>query len=235
MTEPGIRLAIEGALAVLISVLAGPAANAAVVERHLISEGMVAISITGEIIDGDAEVVSAAMKGATKAGYSVAEVRLNSIGGSLFEGANIVRRIRAANLTTSIGPGATCASICFLAFAAGSKKLVDPAARIGVHVASAAGKETPASIAATAAMARIARRLDVPAEIIEDMVSTPASQIFWLGRSDLVAMGAAITNRRKLGNRKPAARWKQKIAGSSAAVKSRSRDKEFANKTSLLR
>jgi hypothetical protein len=193
MTAQAIRLLVEGALAVFIFALAGPAANAAVVEQHLISASTVAISIAGEIVDGDADVVNSAMNSATKAGYSIAEIRLNSIGGSLFEGAHIVRLIHAANLATSIGTGATCASVCFLAFAAGSRKSVDHTARVGVHVASNEfGEETSASIAATAAMARIAQRLSVPSGIIDDMVTTPASRIFWLGPSDLAAMGVAI-------------------------------------------
>jgi hypothetical protein len=48
---------------------------------------------------------------------------------------------------------------------------------------AASRKARRAAIAATAAMARIAQRLHVPPEIIESMVSTPASQMSLLGRS----------------------------------------------------
>ena len=196
MTKFAIRL-IGGALAAFISALVCHVATAAEVEQHLISGSAVTISIDGEIVDGDAQLFRSAVESAAKAGYSIAEVTLDSIGGSLLEGAKIVRLVRAANLKTSITSRATCASACFLAFAAGSTKLVDLAARVGVHVASDEfGAETPASIAATGAMARIAKRLHVPAKIIERMVSTPASGMFWLGRSDLVSMGAIMTNHR---------------------------------------
>ncbi len=188
---------IGGMALALVTTLDSPPALAAEVERYLITKTAVAISIAGEIVEGDAEALRSAMKSVTEAGYSIAELRLNSIGGSLFEGANIVRLVRAANLNTSVALGATCASVCFLAFAAGSNKLIDLASRVGVHVASdESGEETPASIAATAAMARIAQRLHVPPEIIESMASTPASQMFWLARSDLESMGAIITDRR---------------------------------------
>jgi len=111
----------------------------------------------------------------------------------VYEGVAMVRLIHGAKLNTNVKFGATCASVCFLAFAAGAEKYVDLAARVGVHAASGElGEETPASIAGTEAMARIAQTLLVPNMIIEKMLSTPASSVFWLGRTDLAAMGAII-------------------------------------------
>jgi hypothetical protein len=179
---------------ILLSSLAGAPANAAKVQS-VIAKSAVTISIIGEFIEGDAEALKSAITRTIEGGYSIAEITLNSDGGSVFEGVNIVRLIHAANLNTNVALGATCASICFLAFAAGAKKSVNLAARIGVHVASdESGEETPASIAATAAMARIAQRLHVPPKVIESMVSTPPTKMFWLGKSDLEAMGSIITS-----------------------------------------
>lgn len=179
---------------VLLTRFIGVPANAAEVERHPTTSGAVTISIAGEIVEGDAEALRREIRRAAIGGYFISEIQLNSIGGSLFEGTSIARVIRATSLNTSVAVGDTCASVCFLAFAAGSTRSVHLGARVGVHVASnEAGEETHASSAATATMARIAKLLGVPSGIIERMVSTPSTQMFWLNGANFVSMGAVIT------------------------------------------
>jgi hypothetical protein len=180
-----------------IATLAIPATNAAQID-YLKINGSITISITGEIVVGDAKALKSAINRATDAGHPIHEIELNSVGGNVREGVMMVRLIHGANLNTNVTFGATCASVCFLAFAAGAEKSVDLAARVGVHAASGElGEKTPASIAGTAAMARIAQTLLVPSAIIEKMLSTPASTVFWLGRSELTAMGATIKSRKQ--------------------------------------
>jgi hypothetical protein len=124
-------------------------ANAAEVERHLTTNGAAAISIAGEIMEGDADALRREIRRAEIGGYSISEIQLNSIGGSLFEGTSIARVIRAASLNTDVAVGDTCASVCFLAFASGSTRSVHLGARVGVHAASnESGEETQASSAA---------------------------------------------------------------------------------------
>jgi hypothetical protein len=190
------RLGGRVAVAFVIGMLTSSRLSAADV-NCMVADGVAAISITGEIAAGDADAFRSAIAQATAAGYSVSEIRLNSIGGNVFEGVKIVRLVNSANLNTSVALGATCASVCFLAFAAGAEKSVDISSRIGVHVASGeSGDETPASIAATGAMARIAQSLFVPADIINRMVSTPATGMFWLDKSDLAEMGVTVNDGR---------------------------------------
>jgi hypothetical protein len=50
------------------------------------------------------------------------------------------------------------------------------------------------SIKATESMGRIAKLLGVPSEIIGRMLSTPASQMFWLNGANLASMGAVTTD-----------------------------------------
>jgi hypothetical protein len=192
------RLGVRVAAAFLIATLTGSRLSAADV-RCVVARGVAAISITGEIAAGDADAFRSAIAQATAAGYPVSEIRLNSIGGNVFEGVKIVQLVNSANLNTSVAWGATCASVCFLAFAAGVEKSVDASSRIGVHVASGEfGEETSASIAATGALARIAQTLFVPTDIINRMVSTPATAMFWLGKSDLAEMGVTVNDGRWL-------------------------------------
>ena len=60
--------------------------SGAEVERHAGADGTVAISIAGEIVEGDAEALRLEIQRARFANYSISEIELNSIGGSLYEG-----------------------------------------------------------------------------------------------------------------------------------------------------
>jgi hypothetical protein len=42
-------------------------------------------------------------------------------------------------------------------------------------------------------MARIANILGVPSTIVESMISTPSSQMFWLTSANLAIMGAVVS------------------------------------------
>jgi hypothetical protein len=112
------------------------------------------------------------------------------------EGAKLADAIRFARMASVVPRGATCASACFLAFAAGAEKFASSSASIGVHgAADENGRETAGSDAATVAMARIVKELGVPADIIGRMVVTPPSQMIWLSPNDLRAMGTTLTGK----------------------------------------
>ena len=82
-----------------------------------------------------------------------------------------------------------------LSMSAGSTKFVQNGARVGVHAATTtSGDNTQITIRATEAMGRIATLLGVPSGIVERMVSTPASQMFWLNGANFVSMGTVITD-----------------------------------------
>jgi len=177
---------------VLLTRLCVLPASGAEVKRHVTADGTVAISIAGEIVEGDAEALRLEIQRAQLANYPISEIQLNSIGGSLYEGTSLARVVRAASLNTRVAERNICASACFLVFAAGSTKSVQNGARVGVHAAS--GDNTQISNKATEAMGRIANLLGVPSRIVERMVSTPASQMFWLNGANFVSMGAVITD-----------------------------------------
>jgi hypothetical protein len=67
---------------------------------------------------------------------------------------------------------------------------------VGVHGASdKQGEETVASGAATVSMARAAKELGVPAEIIGRMVVTPPNEMVWLTLQDLLSMGTTMVGK----------------------------------------
>lgn len=171
--------------------LAASIAAAAEIKSTPLADVRVAISIVGNIVPGDADSLGAHIKEAKDAGKVVTSVRLNSEGGSLMEAVRLADAVRSAKVSTNVGENATCASACFLIFAAGETKYAYVRARIGVHVASDRGSE---SRKATQEMARVAEVLDVPESIIRRMKNTPPNDITWLSLNDLRLMGADINH-----------------------------------------
>jgi hypothetical protein len=184
-------------LASAVIVFAGAtSALAADVKSSALKDGRIIISISGEIAPGDLDAFKAAVKSANDAGKLVTSIRLNSSGGNLLEGVKLTEAVRFAKMATNVGQNATCASACFLIFAAGETKYANYTAQIGVHGASdKTGEETVQSGAATVSMARVAKELGVPPAIIGRMVVTPPSEMVWLSPTDLQSMGTAMVGK----------------------------------------
>lgn len=155
-----------------------------------------AIIAKGDIQPGDDEKLHgfvAALPGNTV----LNGILLSSPGGNLMEGVRMATTIRNTGLTTAaVG---TCASACFLMFAAGTRRLALDGARIGVHSASIEGVETTGSQAVTTQMARQAADLGVPPAIIGKMVTTAAGDIAWLSQDDLRSMDVELVSARHAG------------------------------------
>jgi hypothetical protein len=187
---PGARILDDDALkarnerAESASIAAG-----AEIKSFDLKDNRVEISISGNIAPGDADLLKARIKEANDAGKRVTSLRLNSAGGNLLEGVRLADAVRFARMSTNVGPSATCASACFLIFAAGETKYANISARIGVHVASEKGV---VSRAATTSMADIAKELDVPWSIIRRMINTPPGEVEWLSLVDLRLMGTTV-------------------------------------------
>jgi len=196
MSDPVFREWQKWGIAVCGLVIAGLAlspsiAAAAEITSSNLKDDTIEISISGNIAVGDAELLRTRIKAATDTGKLVTSMRLNSEGGSLLEGARLADVVKSTKVSTNVGQNATCASACFLIFAAGETKYAYVRARIGVHGASENGTE---SRKATKAMARIAEELDVPESIIRRMVNTPPTDVTWLSLNDLRLLGADINH-----------------------------------------
>ena len=184
------------AVAAMAAVCFANGSVAATLKSIVTKDGYVLISISGEIVEGDADALETAIKAANDSGKFVSGVRLNSVGGNLVEGVKLSELVKFAKTATNVAQGATCASACFLIFAAGETKFANYAAQVGVHGASdQTGSETVRSEAATVSMARVAKELGVPASIIGRMVVTPPSEMVWLSPSDLQSMGTTMVGR----------------------------------------
>ena len=156
-------------------------------------DGRVLISIIGDIVEGDAGKFKTAIKTANDTNKFVANVRLSSNGGNLVEGVKLADAVKFAKIATNVGQNATCASACFLVFAAGETKYANYSAKIGVHGASTPNGEEASD--GTVAMARVAKELGVPAAIIGRMVVTPPTEMVWLSPQDLQSMGTTMVGK----------------------------------------
>jgi len=112
-----VRISLGIALLAIFNVLP---VSGAVIESRASADGTVAISIAGEIVEGDAEALRLEIQTAQFANFSISEIQLNSIGASLYEGTGLARVVRTASLNTCVAERNICASACFLVFAAGS-------------------------------------------------------------------------------------------------------------------
>ena len=182
----GVCGLVNAALALSVSIAA-----AAEIKPFNLNDDRVEISISGDIGTGDADLLQARIKAANDAGKLVTSLRLHSHGGNLREGVLLAAVVKSAKISTNVGQSATCASACFLIFAAGETKNANISARIGVHGASDEGVD---SRAATRSMADVAKALDVPSLIIRRMVITPPSEMVWLSLVDLQSMGVNISH-----------------------------------------
>ncbi len=178
---------------IVISCAILTATSAATLKSVATKDGGTIILLSGEIVEGDTDTLKASIKTANDAGKLVSGVRLNSPGGNLLEGLKLADAVRFAKVATNVAGSATCASACFLVYAAGATKFANYTAQVGIHGASdKQGEETAASGAATVSMARAAKELGVPAAIIGRMVVTPPNEMVWLTPQDLQSMGTTM-------------------------------------------
>lgn len=183
---------VRQAIAIAILVF-GAGAHAATIKSRDFKDGKVRLDLNGEIQGGDLQSVKDAIQAANAKGKMVVTIRLDSDGGNLLEAVRIAAVIREGKIATAALSRSTCASACFVIFAAGNEKYAHYTAQIGVHGASDQhGEETTRAQAATVTMARVVRELGVPAEIIGKMVVTPPSEMVWLAPDDLKSMGVTM-------------------------------------------
>jgi hypothetical protein len=175
-----------------------PASNgdAATLTTLLTDKGAI-IALKGDIALSDAEALQARFRAAEANGHAIRGLQLDSPGGNLIGGLALARLVRAhTDLQTTVSYGATCASACFLVFAAGEAKSADYGSFIGIHgAADKSGQVTDDAMAATRAMARFSMEVGVPAPIAQKLIDTPPDTIVWLSAADLRSMGVTMAGR----------------------------------------
>ena len=167
------------------------------------ADGEVILWVRGKIERGDTQRLHSALAYARRSG-EVVSIAFDSPGGNVREGIALADEVKRIGLPLVIPDQRTCASICFLVFAAAPSRYVARTARVGVHSAAELnGAESQASRAATTIMAREAARFGVPEPILGKMVRTAPGRMAWLDDADLASMGVVQYNPDRPAGRRP--------------------------------
>jgi hypothetical protein len=153
--------------------------------------------IHGKIEPGDAKIVEAAI---AKNRRTLRGIILNSGGGNVMEGIELAQLILDKDYDTGVTRGGTCASACFMMWAAGKNRHLYADSTVGIHssgfhdASTGGAKETAVSFAMTMAMARIYGELKVPYHLIGAMVMHGPNDMYWLTATDYQWMNARVMN-----------------------------------------
>jgi hypothetical protein len=111
-------------------------------------------------------------------------VHLNSRGGWVGEGTRMADLIHSRKLGTYTATG--CYSACVLAFVAGSPRLLNPDARLGLHSATADGMDPFLIERINDQYKETLRRLGVSEEFVRQATSAPSTQLWVPSPSELM-------------------------------------------------
>jgi hypothetical protein len=165
--------------AVTLGTLGSSSASAMVFKVIGPDGGLPALSMSGEILPGDTARALPLLIQLAKDNIAP-RIFLNSRGGNVLEATRLANLIHEVGMPVFVLAGDTCASACFLLFAASPSRHASPEAMIGVHSASFEGDENVVSLMLDTAMARKARAFGVPPDVIGRMVTTGPSDMAWL-------------------------------------------------------
>jgi hypothetical protein len=160
-------------------------------QRISLDPPLIGIAATGPIVSGDSDRLDAFIRTLPQTDGTLGFV-IDSPGGSIVEAEKIAAFINKAASTVTVPSDSTCASACFLLFAAAAHRFMGPNALIGVHSASENGEENLYSMGATTAFARDAAAYGVPDAIIGKLVATESGRMTWLTPTDLKPMGVVL-------------------------------------------
>ena len=104
--------------------------KAAEFARQTDTDGLVIISLSGEIVEKDDEKFLQLIHGVNRA-----VVVLQSNGGSLYPALTMGRAIKASGFATLVPDNAICASACAMIWLGGAKRYSSSSAQIGFHAA----------------------------------------------------------------------------------------------------
>jgi len=164
------------------------AANAAEFQPAGRRDATIAIRVSGLIALDDGARLRSILNMATANNVTVSHIELNSGGGSVVGGADLAITVRRAGIQTSVPANAVCASACFMVFAAGVKRSVEPGARVGVHSVVSPTGESSAAKSVTVDMARLLGEFGTPATVLGRLVTARPQDMAWLTEAEIQSM-----------------------------------------------
>lgn len=159
-------------------------ANASNITPFINYTGNVNLAITGEIEDGDEEVLKGTIQDIRSNGLAVDYVALDSKGGDDDTALKMSYAIKSVNANTIIADNALCTNSCFILFAAGNKKIIAKRGKVAIkkfdpNVAADTGtKNTLLTIN------DIYTFYGIPAEFITSTLDKTTNKLYWFKKKD---------------------------------------------------
>ncbi len=182
-------LAFMRILSLIAVTLASSPAPAADIQKSVTQEGLVIISLTGDIeLQDDQKFIQLAD------GVANGVVTLHSDGGSLIPAIAIGRAIRAQGLITAVADHSVCASACAIIWLGGTKRIASSSAQIGFHAAYRQRFGiTSESGSGNAIVGSYYASLGLSDEAIYYLTSSAPSDMFWIDADKARSLGIDIT------------------------------------------
>jgi hypothetical protein len=154
----------------------------------LVEPGAGTLRVRGDLEFGTMRAVRAALDGAAV----VRMVELDSRGGRVLEGLALGRLLRDRNLDTLVV--AECSSACVTAFSGGNRRLLGPAARLGLHSAGGTGINASGIARANATSDEFISRQGVDLRVLEKGAAVASTDI-WFPEHSVLLGSNLVTDR----------------------------------------
>lgn len=158
--------------------------NASNITPFINYTGGVNLAITGEIEDGDEEVLKSTIQEIRSNGLAIDYVALDSKGGDEETSLKMSYAIKSVNANTIISDNALCTNSCFLLFAAGNNKIITKKGKIAIK------KIDPAIVANTGSKKALLTIDDVynfygiPTEFVTTVLDKATNKLYWFKKKD---------------------------------------------------
>jgi hypothetical protein len=181
-------LAVRHVVAIVIALLAPPAAEAANIEVKHLEAAAALVMVEGDLELGDIEVFRSKV-----AALSKATVAFRSDGGSLLAGIRIGMLIRVKNFTTVVPDAAQCASACAVAWLGGAHRFLGVGSKVGFHAAyvQKAGMTTESG-PGNAVLGAYLDQIGLPEDAIVYITQAAPSSMKWLNMEEAAQHGIDV-------------------------------------------
>jgi hypothetical protein len=175
-------------LAILVSVLAPPAADAANIELRQADAGPALVMVEGDLELNDIEIFRSKV-----ASLSKATVAFRSDGGSLLAGIRIGMLIRVKSFTTIVPDAAQCASACAVAWLGGVRRFLGVGSKVGFHAAyvQKAGTTTESG-PGNAVLGAYLDQIGLPEDAIVYITQAAPNSMKWLNLEEAAQHGIDV-------------------------------------------
>lgn len=162
-----------------------------------LSNGIPVLVVEGRIREEDPLIFLRSMDEWNKRGIKIENIILNSNGGDVNAALAISQYILNKDINIYVLENHICASSCFMILAAGNQKFLSDKGNIGVHRISSNNSENKKTITLSVDMGAYYSSLNIPQDIINNMLRTAPEEVYWLSIEDKNLISRSKPNKSK--------------------------------------